>query len=246
MRDDLREFGVRHPRHVDLHERALDREVLCDQLLDVVRDPDEHDGRVGKLVRERLDRVREEQSVVARRKPVELVDEDHDPASGCERLQPAPDVVRRRIVGQQRRRAHAHVPRLTGEADSGTCDGELELAECLSPDALVVVAPVARRPGGHDAGRGEHLGRHADERGLADPTLAVDDRVLTRLLGHGEEIAELTRPPGEEAPAIDRRSRAERLGQRLEASDLLRLASFQLPAHPPSIVRRDRPKDNGA
>jgi hypothetical protein len=55
--------------------------------------------------------------------------------------------------------------------------------------------------------------------------------VLTRLLGDGEEVAQLARPAGEEAPAVDGRRRPERLGQRPEAIDLLRLATFQLPAH---------------
>jgi hypothetical protein len=245
-RDDLGELGVRHPRHVDLHERALDREVLRDQLLDVIGHADEDDRRSRKLVRERLDRVREQQAVVVRREPVELVDEDRDPPAACERLEPASHVVRRRVVGQQRRRAHLSLAVRRGEADSRFRDREAELAERLAPHALVVVAPVAGRPRSDDARGREHLGGHTDERGLADAALAVDDGVLPRLLGHREEVAELSGPAREEALAVDRRCRPEHLGERPQPLDLLRFPALQPSCHPASIVRPDRPRDKPA
>ena len=180
------------------------------------------------------------------REPVELVDEDRDPPAARERLEPASHVVRRRVLGQQRRRAHLSLAGRRSEADSGFRDGEAELAERLAPHAFVVVAPVAGRPRGDDARGREHFGGDADERGLADAALAVDHGVLPWLLGNGEEIAELACPPREEALAIDRCGRAEHLGERPQPLDLLRFPTLQPACHPASIVRPDRPRDKPA
>ncbi len=107
----------------------------------------------------------------------------------------------------------------------------MDLAERLPPDTLEVVAPVAGRARGDDVRRAEHLGSDADEGGLADSPLAVDERVLAGLLGDGEEISELPRPAREERLPVDGCRRAEDLGQCLEALDLLRLAALQPRAH---------------
>ena len=118
------------------------------------------------------------------------------------------------------------------EPDPRSGDGEVGLAERLSPHALEVVAPIARRARGEHVRGGEDFRRDADERGLADSALAVDDCVLAGLVGDVEQVAELSRAAREERPAIDGRRRPERLGERPQTVDLLRLPPLQPRTHP--------------
>ena len=108
----------------------------------------------------------------------------------------------------------------------------MDLAERLAPDALEVVAAVAGRARGQDAGGAEDLGRDADERRLADAALAEHDSMLAGLVDGREQIAELRSPTGEERAPVDRRRRPEGGVERLQAFDLLRLTPFQPRTHP--------------
>ena len=98
---DLGELASRHPRHMDLGEGALDRAVLADELSDAVGDTDEEDGDVHDAIRERLDRVREQDPDLRIPQPVELVDEDGQLTELRHRLERLPDGVRGHWAGTE-------------------------------------------------------------------------------------------------------------------------------------------------
>lgn len=225
--DDLRELVAAHARHMDLHERALDRAVLADQLVDVVGDADQHDRRADELVGEDLDRVGEERARGVVGEPVELVDEDGDLAVPRHRRERLADGVRRHRSRRQQSAGGLGRLRLgRREADSARRAPQHDLVERLPPHAAEVVARVAGRARDEQARVADHLRRHVGERRLADPALAIDDRVLAGLADGGEELGDLLDASGEEVAPVGRRGGAEGLAE--QADPLERLRSFEL------------------
>ena len=185
-RDDLGELLARHPRHVDLHERALDRARArgsarrCRRRRRRARS-----SRPTSWSESDLDRVGEERARLRGRRSRSNSSTKTTISRCCDdsRERLADRVRRHRPRGRAGWPAESAALALRGrEPDPARRVADHDLVERLAPDAAEVVARVAGRP----ARRAKLEPRiicacHVRERRLADAALAVDDRVLARL-----------------------------------------------------------------